>query len=72
MAITSQCACCGGDAPGPLEWGWCDGCAAAGCVRLQTDAEGGEVRRGQCCPLVTELNDAAAARSAAAGTRSGP
>ncbi len=52
MAMTSTCACCGNPARGPDEWSWCAECQSAGCVRLRTDAEGGDVRRGRRCPLL--------------------
>lgn len=52
MAVTSACACCGDPMPGPLEWGWCAACERAGCIRLRSDAEGGDVRRGRECPLL--------------------
>ncbi len=52
MAMTSACACCGNPTPGPLEWSWCTDCDRAGCIRLRSDVEGGDVRRGRECPLL--------------------
>lgn len=60
MAVICTCACCGSPAVGDREWGWCAECAAAGCIRLKSDAEGGDVRRGIACPLLRPQNRPAA------------
>lgn len=56
MAMTCTCACCGNPTSGTGEWGWCAECHDAGCCRLQTDAQGGAVKRGRECPLLRPKN----------------